>query len=101
MKIINFKEFAPKREHPSIHHYLENEPYPDQDKIIQFLKNGKIEFAQMSRSRDIFTGERIPYEVLGMSDGDYFWSNTLAWYVEKYNLRMPEEFERYILEKSK
>ena len=99
MKIINYKELAPKREHPSIQQYLEKEQYPNQDKIVHFLKNGKIEFAQMSRSRDIFTGERIPMEVLGMSDGDYFWPNILAWYVEKYNLRMPEEFERYILSK--
>ena len=101
MIFINYKEFAPKRNHPSIHEYLEKEPYINQDKIINFLRDGKIEIAQMSRDRDIFTGERIPYEVLVMSDGDYFWPNTLAWYVEKYNLRMPEEFERYILSKSK
>jgi len=55
--------------------------------------------AQLSRNRDIFTGERIPHEVLVMSDGDYYWPNYLAWYVEKYNLRMPEEFEKYILDK--
>ena len=83
------------------HDYLESEPYQHQDKIIHFLTNGKVEFAQLSRDRDIFTGKRIPVEVLVMSSGEYFWPNILAWYVEEYNLRMPEEFERYILEKSK
>ena len=97
---ISYKELD-KDELISIHDYLEAESYPHQGKIINFLKNGKIEFAQMSRDRDIFTGERIPQEVLVMSDGDYFWPNTLAWYVEKYNLRMPEEFEQYILSKYK
>ena len=96
---ISYKEFGNDDNDPSIHDYLEKEPYPNQNKIIRFLKNGKIEFARLSRVRDIFTGQRIPHEVLVMSDGDYFWSNTLAWYVEKYNLRMPEEFERYILSK--
>jgi len=101
MTFITFKEFCKDDEDPSIQDYLEEGPYPNQDKIIHFLKNGKIEFAQMSRDRDIFTGNRIPYEVLVMSDGDYFWANTLAWYVENYNLRMPEEFEAYILSKCK
>ena len=98
---ISYEEFGENENDPSIHNYLEKQPYPNQDKIIHFLKNGKIEFAQLSRDRDIFTGLRIPYEVLIMSDGDYIWPNILAWYVEKYNLRMPEEFEKYILEKMK
>ena len=96
---ITYKEFVSNEDYPSIQKYLEKEPYPNQGKIAHFLKNGKIEFARLSRVRDIFTGEQIPFEALAMSDGDYFWSNTLAWYVEKYNLRMPEEFERYILSK--
>ena len=98
---ISYKEFGEDENDPSIHDYLEKEPYPNQEKIANFLKNGKIELAQMSRDRDIFTGQRIQREVLVMSDGDYFWANTLAWYVEKYNLRMPEEFEHYILSKVK
>lgn len=98
---ISYKEFGENDNDPSIHDYLEKAPYPNQDKIIHFLKNGKIELARMSRIKDIFTGKRIPDEVLVMSDGDYFWSNSLAWYVEKYNLRMPEEFEQYILSKYK
>lgn len=97
---ITFKEFDDDK-FPSIHDYLEKESYPDKDKIIHFLKNGQIEFARLSRVRDIFTGNRIPDEVLVMSDGDYFWPNYLAWYVEKYNLRMPAEFEAYILSKYK
>lgn len=97
---ISFKELD-NEDFPSIHDYLEKEPYPNQDKIAHFLNNGKIELAQLSRDRDIFTGERIPREVLVMSDGDYYWANILVWYVEKYNLRMPEEFEKYILERMK
>ena len=98
---ISYKEFCENDNDPSIHDYLGKTPYSNQDKILHFLRNGKIELARLSRVRDIFTGERIPYEALVMSDGDYFWSNTLAWYVEKYNLRMPEEFEAYILSKYK
>ena len=101
MIFITFREFCKDNEDPSIHDYMEKSPYPNQEKIANFLRNGKVEIARMSRDRDIFSGERIPYEAGVMSDGDYFWPNILAWYVEKYNLRMPEEFEQYILSKYK
>jgi len=101
MNFITYREFYDDEDGISIYDYLEKTPYSKQDKIARFLNSGKIEFARLSRVKDIFTGERIPREVLVMSDGEYYWANYLAWYVEKYNLRMPEEFEKYILERMK
>ena len=34
-----------------------------------------------------------------MTDGEYSWLSDLAYYVEKYNLRLPEEFEGKVLKK--
>lgn len=51
----------------------------------------------MQTPKDVITGESIKMECLGMNDGEYTWFNILAYYVKKYNLRLPEEFERKIL----
>ena len=37
-------------------------------------------------------------EEAGMTDDLYSWISSLAYYVEKYNLRLLPEFERYVLE---
>ena len=50
-------------------------------------------------AKDVFTGDQISNEMIGMNDGEYTWFNTLAYYVEKYNLRLPKEFEDKILKK--
>ena len=102
MKYITFKELSPKRDHPKMDEYIDKLPYTHKQTVINFLLNGgQIQLVQLSRLKDIFTGDIIPYEVMVMSDGDYYWPNYLAWYVEKYNLRMPEDFEKYILVKMK
>ena len=33
-----------------------------------------------------------------MTDGVFSWISSLAYFVEKYNLRLLPEFERYVLE---
>ena len=56
-------------------------------------------FAACGRACDFFTEEMIPGEYCGMTDGVYSWISSLAYYVEKYNLRLLPEFERYVLER--
>ena len=52
-----------------------------------------------SRFNDIITGELTNRELVYMDDGEYSWSSKLPYYVEKYNLKLPEDFERHVLEK--
>ena len=99
MQFIGYNELNKNKGYPSMTEFFEEKPYKNKDKIIRFLRNGgEIECARLSREKDVFSGERIPEEVLVMSSGDFMWSNVLSWYVEKYNLRMPEKFEEYILD---
>lgn len=100
MTFIGFDELYPNRNYPKMKEYIQEKAYDKQQIIKNFLLNGNVEAARLSRVKDVFSGETIPREVLVMHHGDYRWSNVLAWYVEKYNLRMPEDFERYILEHS-
>ena len=97
MRYIGYEEIDSGHNFPHLADSLEKQRYPYQEAIADFLKNGEEEFAQMSRAKDVFTGEVIPEEVLVMRAGDFYWSNELAWYVQRYNLRLPQAFEEFIL----
>ena len=97
MRYVGYEELNPGRNFPKMKDSFEKEAYPEKNAVIRFLKNGTVDLARASRAKDVFTGAVIPTEVLVMHDGDFSWSNTLAWYVEKYNLRLPSDFENHIL----
>lgn len=84
----------------SMRDYFEERPYPGMDKIVSYLRNnGKATLASTAPLRDRFTNERMKgeYQLVVYDDGIYSWWSDLAYYVEKYNLRLPKEFEDYVL----
>lgn len=97
MQYIGYEELNPGRNFPRLKDSLEAKAYPNKKAVVEFLQNGTVDLARHSLAKDVFNGERIPNEVLVMHDGDFYWSNVLAWYVDKYNLRLPEKFEAHIL----
>lgn len=94
-----YDEFAPGMGFPSIREYLQNKPYKSQEAILQYLMSGNIHMVTASRFNDVITGELTDRELVYMDDGKYSWSSKLPYYVEKYNLKLPEDFERYVLKK--
>lgn len=81
---------------------FQKEPYPGKEKIVSYLKNnGKATLASSAIARDLLTNERIKgeYQLVVYDDGKYSWWSDLAYHVEKYNLRLPKEFEDYVLNK--
>lgn len=79
---------------------FESAPYPEKDKIVSYLKNkGKSTMVRMKLATDRLTGERIKdmYSLELFTDGEYSWYSDLAYHVEKYNLRLPKEFEEHVL----
>lgn len=97
--IGNYEELRPGKGYPSMRDYISDSPYVGQGKIVYYLLHGKECGVFAKRAKDIFTGEPLPMESVGMSDGEYIWYCTLAYYVKKYNLRLPREFENKILKK--
>jgi hypothetical protein len=97
MRYVGYDELNPGRNFPKLTDSFEKEAYPGKNDVIHFLKNGTVDLARVSKAKDVFTGAFIPTEVLVMHNGDFCWSNTLAYYVEKYNLRLPKDFESHIL----
>ena len=97
--IGRYEELAPGRGYDSLKMHFETGEYPQKEKIVKYLTSGEVDMASLELPKDVFTGERIRMEKLGMNDGVYMWWNTLAYYVEKYNLRLPKDFEEHILKK--
>ena len=98
-RIFDFDEYGPGMGFPSMKQFMCDKPYPGKDTIVTYLKAGRKTFAAAGRACDFFTGEMIPGELCGMTDGTYSWMSSLAYYVEKFNLRLDPEFERYVMER--
>ena len=92
-----FNEFAPNMGFPSINDYLMDKPYDSKEKIIDYMLNGSVHMVTASKPIDIFTGNVINYDLVFMDDGEYSWTSKLIYYVDKYNLKLPEDFINHIM----
>ena len=97
ISLLNYREFGAENA-PSMRDSMEIRPYEGMDKIAEYLKNGGQELGICMRpSKDCFTGERMPKAYCTFyGDGEYCWKDSLAYYVEKYNLRLPRQFEEHV-----
>lgn len=82
----------------SIKEDFQSTEYEHQRQIAKYFKEGSITLVSSSSGFDIVTGERILSTYCIMTDGEYSWANTLSYYVEFYNLRLPKAFEDKIVE---
>lgn len=99
ISLIQYEEFGKGMGLPSMRDSFQKEKYEGQNKIIEYLKNGKQTMVAVGKPIDFFTGEQLTTSKVFMNDGKFSWINTLAYYVEHYNLRLPQEFEDYVLKK--
>ena len=100
MKILNqYEEFGPGMGFPSMKEFFQSGKYENQDKIVRYLRTGEPVMVQTMLPRDVFTGEPLGIEKVFINDGEYIWSSDLAYYVEKYNLLLPDEFIKHVLKK--
>ena len=98
--LLKWKEFGQK-DAPSIRILFSTKPYPNQEKIADYLDNGTVSLVAASYEKDAITGNIIhPMRTSCiMSNGDFSWDGSLSYYVRKYNLRLPIAFEEKILER--
>lgn len=98
--IGKYNELAPDMGFPSIKEHLHNEPYKSKDAILKHLRSGNVHMVTASRVVDAISGEITNIELVFMDDGKYSWSSTIPYYVDKYNLRLPKDFEDHILKQN-
>lgn len=94
--LLMYKEFTQDDNLPSIKDFFEPEPYEFKEEILNYLRRGEVRAAQPGIGRDVFTGERFGGGKLLLGDHNYGWTTDLIYYVEKYNMRLPKEFEEYV-----
>ena len=91
-----YDEFGKGMGLPSMKENFEDGPYPGKDQVLQYLKQGKKTYVKVTIPSDVYTGKRIDMENCGMNDGVYSWLSVLIYYVEKYNLKLNEEFMQHV-----
>ena len=93
MKMLGmFKEFGLENG-PSIKDSFSDAAFPNKDAVVRYLKSGKVGVTGGSFYIDVVTGKQTRIGKCIMTDGEYTWPGILAYYVDKYNLRLPADFE--------
>lgn len=67
-------------------------PHPDKDKILLFMKHGRVGAVAAGFARDMLTGELIPGGWCMLEACGYIWSSKDVWHFEQYNFTLPEDF---------
>lgn len=95
-ELLNWREFGAESA-PLIKSMFEDKPYPGIDKIIRYLEAGKPHLSSPGVGVDVFTGEQVMNHYDIRDDGEYSWCSMLSYYVKKYNMRLPKDFEDKVL----
>jgi hypothetical protein len=78
---------------PSLRDCVAEDPQPDEDKILQYLRTGRGYAGRGSYEKDVLDpGARYGLVADLLTDGVYLWRADLAYYVAKYHVRLPEDF---------
>lgn len=75
-------------------------PIAHKAEVVDYLRSGKLGAMCAGWMKDRFTGELVRgcYDH-GRSDGSYKWGESLAYYLDKYNLELPADFLAHIYAK--
>ena len=85
---------------PSIKDLI-NQPIEGKSKIIEYMKKSEVIAVAPAIVRDVLNPEiRLP-ELFLMSDGVYGWRSDVIYYVEKYDMALPDEFVQHVLNQVK
>lgn len=96
--LLNYTEFGAKNT-PSLKTLFSDYPYERQEEIAGYLEDGEYKSQVIGYGTDVFTSEIIqsPKAFGTKTDGEFVWASTMAYYVRRYNLRLPTEIETKIL----
>jgi len=101
--LIQCREFPFGMIHdPSMRELMTPQPWEHQAEIVEYLRSGYIvgivmggglrDWFNPSRDADPIIEGRIVGGVTPMTDGVWFWPAGLICFVERYNVRLPQEF---------
>jgi hypothetical protein len=73
-------------EHPSV----------NQDRTVAYLRAGKVLIMSPGLVRDPFDRSAAAGSRSMLTDGAYAWPDSLAYFVQRYNVALPAEFEQHM-----
>ncbi len=95
-----FKELPYGRSDESIEDWLlpkNREPSHDRETLLAYLRTGEPRSVAAGIETDVLAKEK---KIIGpmriLSDGNWQWPASLTYYVENYNLQIPQEFVSYV-----
>lgn len=88
-----FREFhEPRSPGETIRDFVGPKPHPARNYILSYLRSAERLGYAMELLPDVIDGSYQPEPTSHLTDGHWVWRADLAHYVEKYNLRLPQEF---------
>ena len=91
------REIYKDDKYPSIKELI-NRPIREKKKVIEYMKKCKIMAVAPAIVTDLVNPEIKFTELFLMSDGKYEWRSDVIYYVEKYDMELPEEFVQHVLQ---
>lgn len=92
MKVIGqFREIYGK-EYLPLAEQCAQDFYRDAKAVAKYLRSGDVVAVAAGYSNDVLTGERIPGKLTFLTKDGYAWRSDIAYYVEKYGLKLPKRF---------
>jgi hypothetical protein len=86
-----------QRQRPSITEYVGESAQQNEDRAVAYLRGAPVIAARSGLVFDVLDpSSQVPMCVATCTDGVYIWNSTLAHYVEKYHVRLPEDFFRHM-----
>lgn len=77
---------------------LIGKPMQEKERIVQYLKTAPAISAAAASMKDVLTNQYTGRELLVHTDGEFLWRSDVTYYVEKYDMELPTEFVKHILE---
>ena len=75
-------------------------PNEHKELILDYMKRIESTSASPAKIRDVITGQEIDLPLECKNDGVYGWRTDYMFYIEKYDLRIPDDFVKYVLSKT-
>jgi hypothetical protein len=104
--VVRFREFPfGAVGDPSMREFRADEPWKDQEKVLDYLHSGYVvalvmgadlpdRFDASCRANPVING-KVEGGATPMTDGVWLWPAGLIYFIEKYNVRVPQEFIDY------
>jgi hypothetical protein len=101
--VVHFREFPfGTVTDPSMREFMSVQPWPNQDNVLEYLRSGHLLaltmgadltdwFAPLRKANPVIRGQGEG-GTTPLGDDVWFWYAGLIYFVEQYNVRLPEEF---------